>query len=371
MNNHKRTQTTTLRRGVRQIFRTAAALLLTATPLSAQPRLSVSPEIRNVGDVLFQQPKRVNFELRNSGTEPLRLKEVRTSCGCTEALWSREPIAPGATANLEVVFDAKLLGSFQKEVEVFTNASDEPTYLTLQGRVVATESETDYEDFPIDLGNVRMATNKIDFGDVNKGERAEAELHILNPGRNTYRPQLMHLPPYLSARYLPEQLSGGRTGRIVLTLDSKQLKTYGLRETTIYLARKTGDRVSPENEIRISTVLVPSFAHYKEADWKTAPKMELSADSLDFSILATKKKATQVILITNKGQKPLHISSLQVTGRAIQVKLSNRTVAPGKTVKLKVKAEAEAWKKEKTAPQLMLITNDPKQPKVIIKAKNK
>lgn len=360
-----------MRCGVRQIIRTAAALLLATSPLSAQPRLSVSPEIRNVGDVLFQQPKRVNFELRNSGTEPLQLKEVRSSCGCTEALWPREPIAPGATANLEVVFDAQLLGSFQKEVEVFTNASDEPTYLTLQGRVVVTESETNYEDFPIDLGNVRLSTNKVDFGDVNRGDHAEAELHILNPGRDNYRPQLMHLPPYLSARYLPEQLTGGRAGRIILTLDSKQLKTFGLRETTVYLARKTGDRVSPENEIHISTVLLPSFAHYKESDWKTAPKMELSADSLDFSILATKKKATQVILITNKGQKPLTISSLQVTGRALQVKLSNRNVAPGKTVKLKVKAEADVWKKEKTTPQLMLITNDPKKPKTIIKAKNK
>ena len=61
------------------------------------------------------------FTIRNSGTEPLLLENVQASCGCTTPEWSREPIAPGAEANIKVGYNAYADGHFNKTVTIFYN----------------------------------------------------------------------------------------------------------------------------------------------------------------------------------------------------------------------------------------------------------
>lgn len=354
--------------GIRSLL--VAALLAASASALAQPRLTVASDIQNVGEIIFQQPKHVTFEIRNSGTQPLLLTAVNASCGCTQVTWPKEPIAPGTSAKIETIYDAQLLGTFQKELEVYTNAASEPTYLTLQGRVVTSMAEgAGYDNFPVDLGNVRLSSNEVEFDNVNSGDHPEVQLQVVNMARESYKPELMHLPPYLSARYLPEKLAGGRVGRIILTLDSERLKNYGLTETTIYLARKLGDTVSPDNEISVSTVLLPAFSHLSAEEMEAAPRMVLSADSLDFGDLGNKSKATRTILVTNQGRRPLVVSNVQVYGKALNVSLSNRTIQPGKSAKLKVTVLTEHLRKAKIQPRVLIIANDPTRPKTTIKVK--
>ena len=341
-------------------------IILYASGLSAQV---TAPVIINTGEILFQQPKTVTFKIENTGTTPMTITDVHPACGCTQVEWSKTPIDPGQAATLTVTYDAKLLGTFQKEIEVWTDTAQEPTYLTLQGRVVTTAS--DYEgDFPIDLGSVRLSSNTVEFDDVNMGDRPEVMLQIVNTGRGNYKPQIMHPPSYLTARYQPEQLAGGRVGRIIFTLDSEQLKSYGLTQTTVYLARHLGDKVSAENEIDVSALLLPAFAHLTAEQLRTAPHLTLSSDVLDFSAIGNKKKMTQTLLVTNTGERPLNVSRVQVYGNALTVSLSDRVIKPGKRAKLKVTLNAENLKKAKSSPRILLITDDPQRPKTIIKLKD-
>ena len=321
-----------------------------------------------MGEVAWQQPKSATFALKNSGSVPWQITAILSSCGCTQAKWSNEEVEPGKETHLEVIYDAKMLGSFQKEVAVYISGSKDPTYLTLQGRVVTTI--TDYsDDFPIDLGNVRLNTNVIDFGDVNRGEHPEAILQVVNNTRESYKPELMHLPSFLTARYVPELLAGGRVGRIHLTLNSERLKDYGLTETTIYMARKMGDRVGPGNEISVSAVLLPSFSKMSESELAAAPVIQVSQDTLDFTDTSSKKKLTQTIYLQNTGLSNLNISNVQIHGRGITLSLSDRIIRPSKTAKLKVTFQQDLLNKEKQPPRILLITNAPKRPKVIINVK--
>ena len=343
----------------------AAAL---TTPVAAQQTLVPTQEIINTGEVMFQTPRSVKFELVNKGDKAVRITAVHPSCGCTTAEWPKDEIAAGETATITAVYDARMLGTFQKELEVYTTASEEPLYLTLQGRVVS--QLTDYEgDFPIDLGVVRLNTNQVEFDDVNRGDYPMAHIEIVNTTKQSYTPQLMHLPPYLNVKYAPERLAGGRVGRILLTLDSEKLPAMGLNQTSIYLARYMGDKVSETNEIDVSAVLLPNFSQLTPDQAAHPPVMQLSADSLDFRHMADKKKMTQVITITNTGERPLTIDRLQVYGKALSVSLSSRQIAPGKSAKLKVTVSAQYLKKSKTRPRVLIITNDPKNAKTVIPVK--
>ena len=345
---------------------TALLVLMTVSHVAwAQPRMETDQDVVNVGEVVFQQPRTVTFQMKNTGTEPLNIKTVHPSCGCTMVEWTRTPIAPGETGHIKAIYDALTLGSFQKELEVYTNASDEPVYLAMQGRVVSTV--TDYDgSFPIDLGVVRLNTNEIEFDDVNRGDHPVAQLVLVNTSRSSYTPQLMHLPPYLTAKYMPERLAGGRVGRILLTLDTELLKNFGLTQTSIYLARKMGDRISADNEIAVSAVLLPDFSHLTATDIESAPHMVLSADSIDMGSIGTKSKLTQTITVTNDGQRPLEVSRLQVYGKALGVSLSDRTIQPGRSAKLKVTVHAKYLASSKSRPRVLLISNDPERPKTVI-----
>lgn len=70
----------------------------------------------------------------------------------------------------------------------------------------------------------------------------------------------MHLPKYLTAQADPAVIRPGRVGRILLTLNSNELHTMGLTQTSIYLSRFMGDRVSKETEINVSATLLPDFS---------------------------------------------------------------------------------------------------------------
>lgn len=338
--------------------------------VAAQPKMTVASEVANLGEIMFQLPAKVNFKIKNTGTEPLRIQEVIPSCGCTAVEWTKELIGAGAEGTITAIYDAKMLGVFQKDLEVYTNASEEPVYLHLQGRVVTKLS--DYSNsFPYEMGDIRLNVNNIEFDNVNRGDKPVAEIQLVNLSRKSYHPQLMHLPPYLTAQYYPEVLSGGRMGKVLLTLDSEKLMQMGLTQTSIYLARRPGDKVGEDNEITVSSVLLPDFSSLSVDERAKAPEMVLSADTLDLGEMGRKRKLSGEIEIRNTGKTNLEIKSLQVFNNAVSLSLSDRIIAPGKSEVLKITITAKYLKKVKNRPRVLLITNDPAHSKEIITVKVK
>ncbi len=330
--------------------------------LSAQPRFVPDAEVLKLGEVEFNQPKRVTMGFANKGDQPLEISSVHPSCGCIMASYTATPVNPGERGEFTITFDARMLGSFHKEIELMTNASDTPYYLSLEGTVVK-EAQDRSEDFPIDLGNVRLQTNYLEFDDVNKGDKPVGEIRFVNMERTAYRPELMHLPPYLSAKYEPEDVPPGKVGKIILTLDSERLIHMGLSQTSVYLARYLGDKVSETNEITISAVLLPDFSGLTEAQLASAPESFMPETSIDFGQMGKRRKLSKTLMLLNIGKSDLHIQHVQVFNKAVAVSVGSKTVKPGKSTKIKITVFAEYLKKAKIRPRVLLITDDPKHAK--------
>jgi hypothetical protein len=85
------------------------------------------------------------FVFTNTGTEPLILSNVRSSCGCTIPEWPKDPIKAGESATIKVIYDTQRIGNFTKSITVNTNAQETPIILQIKGVVVeksATEQTT-------------------------------------------------------------------------------------------------------------------------------------------------------------------------------------------------------------------------------------
>lgn len=177
----------------------------------------------------------------------------------------------------------------------------------------------------------------------------------------------MHLPDYLQAVVSPSKLAPHHAGMIVVSLDSKKLRDLGLNQTAVYLGGKPGEKVAPDKEIAVSAVLLPDFKELTEAERANAPKIKVSATNLDLGTFSGKKKLKGEIIITNEGKSTLDISNMQVFTVGVNVALNKRQIAPGEMAKLKVTAVAEELKKARSRkPRLLMITNDPGMPKVVI-----
>ena len=80
------------------------------------------------------------YKFKNTGKAPLIISDAKGSCGCTVPDWPREPIAPGASAEIKIDFDSKGKGSDDgskqtKRVTVTANTNPAQTYLTISGVV--------------------------------------------------------------------------------------------------------------------------------------------------------------------------------------------------------------------------------------------
>jgi len=340
-------------------------LALAAITPAASQRLTVKKATVDCGRVVFQSPVKATFELRNKSSRKLIISDVQSSCGCTSVEWPRTEIEGGGRFNISATYDAQQMGHFVKQVAIFSNASSEPTILTLKGVVVA-EMENFTGEYPFELGELRVDKNDLEFDNVNRGDKPMQELHVYNASNKTCQPNLQHLPPYLTAKVFPERVAPGRTARIRITLNSANLHSYGLTQTNVYLASNLGEKVSRDRSISVSAVLLPAFQGLTSVQRQFGPHLSISQTTLNLGSFGKKKKLSGEVLITNQGRTNLDITSMQMFTEGLRVTLPKRNIQPGETIKMKITAERDRLKRARSKPRVLMITNDPDNAKVVI-----
>ena len=339
---------------------------LLALPASAQ-KITTQHEVVDCGQVVFSKPVTAEFVLKNDGRKPLVINNVLKSCGCTEVDYPKTGIAAGESFVIKAVYDAKQMGTFTKQVCLYTNADEEPFILSMRGKVVGSvvDFAGSYDEM---LGAIKSDAQEVEFDDVNRGDRPVQRIHIFNPTDEVLEPVVMHLPDYLHAFVSPSKVAPRHSAEISFVLDSKKLRDLGLNQTSIYLGERPGDRIAPEKEIVVSAVLLPGFENMTPAKKALAPKIVMSATDLNLGSFNGKKKLKGEILITNKGKSELDIRSMQMFTMGLQVNLKKSKIQPGETVKMKVTAVAADLKKSRVRhPRILMITNDPDHAKVVVK----
>ena len=339
---------------------------LLALPASAQ-KITTQHEVVDCGQVVFRKPVIAEFVLKNDGRKPLVINNVLKSCGCTEVDYPKTGIAAGESFVIKAVYDAKQMGTFTKQVCLYTNADEEPFILSMRGKVVGSvvDFAGSYDEM---LGVIKSDAQEVEFDDVNRGDRPVQRIHIFNPTDEVMEPVVMHLPDYLHAFVSPSKVAPRHSAEISFVLDSKKLRDLGLNQTSVYLGERPGDKIAPEKEIVVSAVLLPGFDNMTPAKKALAPKMEMSTTDLNLGSFNGKKKLKGEILITNKGKSELDIRSMQMFTMGLQVNLKKSKILPGETVKMKVTAVAADLKKSRVRhPRILMITNDPDHAKVVVK----
>lgn len=106
------------------------------------PKITFKVKRHDFGDI--NQGDRVThtFTYENTGNEPLILSNVNTTCGCTATNWDREPLAPGATADITVNFNSRGKSGIQnKTVTISSNAVNSTERISITANVLMPQAK--------------------------------------------------------------------------------------------------------------------------------------------------------------------------------------------------------------------------------------
>jgi len=106
-------------------------------PPGAYPALFVESASYDFGTIREDQDVKCSFRVENRGTGDLVIDKVKTSCGCTVADYTKDPIPPGDAGAVDVVFKTKRRkGAQKKTILVYSNDPRQPQFqLSLEGKV--------------------------------------------------------------------------------------------------------------------------------------------------------------------------------------------------------------------------------------------
>ena len=92
------------------------------------------------GKIPQGKPVTYTFTFTNTGTEPLILSDVRPSCGCTAADYTKNPILPGQGGIIKVTYSAAAVGAFTKSIIITSNAKTSTKVIYISGEVLAPDA---------------------------------------------------------------------------------------------------------------------------------------------------------------------------------------------------------------------------------------
>lgn len=106
-------------------------------PKGPTTTMSFSSMEHDFGTVKQNTENKYNFKFTNTGKEPLIIESAMGSCGCTVPNYPKEPIAPGKSANIEVVYSpGTQQGNQAKTVTIKANTDPYETKLQIKANVI-------------------------------------------------------------------------------------------------------------------------------------------------------------------------------------------------------------------------------------------
>ena len=169
-----------MRKSIQKILLLAAITMTNL--LLAQPAIKVTEESFDFGEIIEGKMASHEFQVTNSGNQPLILNNVQPSCGCTSPHWTKEPIMPGKTGIIKATYNsAGRPGPFNKSLTIISNVGS-PKILHIKGNVVKKEDKVYTEEQKKNAPKIVLEKSTFSVGKLEVGQKGIAKIKITNKG---------------------------------------------------------------------------------------------------------------------------------------------------------------------------------------------
>ena len=195
------------------------------------------------------------FRFVNKGKKAVKITDVKVSCGCTEATFTKGKIAKGDTAVIKVAYDPEERpGKFDKGIYVYID-HELPKRLNIKGTVIASPSTLQFL-YPHNEGDLFFDTLDVNFGEVKKGNRSREYVDIYNAGTTAVDPYFEADSDALQIKLDPEKINPGEAAALTVILDSSRLNWTGEKQMAIK-GKWQDNGEEREVEIKVKATIIP------------------------------------------------------------------------------------------------------------------
>ena len=122
-------------------FFIAILLCFSYTNVFSQAEITFESDVVDYGTIEKGDDGVREFKFTNTGSSPLFITQVRSSCGCTIPKKPTDSIMPGVEEVIEVKYDTNRVGPIRKTITVSSNAVTPVVAFQIKGTVEEPEEE--------------------------------------------------------------------------------------------------------------------------------------------------------------------------------------------------------------------------------------
>jgi len=321
------------------------------------PTASFETEIHDFGSINESDGLAAfRFTFTNTGGDPLILKNVQASCGCTTPNWSKEPVLPGAKGFINVTYNPKgRPGRFEKVITVTSNGDPETQQLKIMGTVVP-KQPTIEESYPILMDGLRMKTSQIAFNNISNDKKSIQNAEVYNSTDQPIKVAFTAVPKHISLKLVPDLIPPKGKGNVEITYDAAAKNDWGF--VVDYVSVVVNDKNNSNNRISVVANIQEDFSQLSEEQKKNAPKIEFDNLNFEFGVIKPGEKADHEYLFKNTGKSDLIIRKVTPSCGCTVATLKNSVIKPGESsgISASFNSTGKSGNQSKT---ITVITNDP------------
>jgi hypothetical protein len=330
------------------------------------PNISWDNPAHEFGDIKEEDGKVThNFTFTNTGNEALTIINVRPSCGCTSSDYTKEAVAPGGKGFVSATFNPENRpGKFSKSITITTNCNPPTSNLRFTGNVI-TRPQTVTDEFPRNIGELRLKTNHLALMKVDYAEVKEGELEMINTTDHNLVVTFRNVPLHMKVTAVPETLVPGAKGLIKVSYDAKKKADWGFLMDKVTVA-VNGDTDQNKNVISVSATIEENFDNLTVEQKEAAPHIEFESTVFDFDSIVQGKNVDYSFKFKNTGKSELIIRKIKPTCGCTIVNSSKDIVKPGAAAEIKMRFNSNGMVSRQNK-SIAVITNDPAQSQVTLR----
>jgi hypothetical protein len=265
------------------------------------------------------------FEFMNSGSGSLSISNVRTTCGCTIPVWTKEPVIPGKSGFVEVEFNPEgRAGDFHKTIQIQSTAANANMFLTISGTVVPALKE---EELHYQLGGLAIKADQVNLGYLYKGATGVEHITVRNSTGSVMEVKFSDVPDYIILDAIPSILKPEEYGQIEVHYCTEKVDDWDIVIDQVSLLLNN----VPVKDKKLSIIanIREDFRGLTPEQKEVAPKAEFNAIVYRLDTINSGSPVECKFMIKNTGKSDLKIRAVKASCGCTAVKPEKSNLAPG------------------------------------------
>jgi hypothetical protein len=284
--------------------------------------------------------------------------QVVTSCGCTDASWTKEPVMPKKKGKISVTYtNDEGPYPFDKTITVYVSSVNKPVLLKIRG-VSVDETKTLEESYPEAAGPFALKAFDFNCGTLEQGKSKTDAALVANLSYKPLEVSFKDVSENLEISVTPNPIPARRTAEISFTVNADR-KLWGSNK--YYATPVSNGKVYGDKKLCLTAFTRENFDHLNNTERSAGPRPKFDESTFQAGIVKQGDIVNAKFTFKNEGSKPFGVYKVNIDAP----KWAHGRIPatqPGEKTTFTVDIDTSTMPKGEMMVIVTLVTNSPLRP---------